>query len=338
MKYLIVDTANLFSRARHSAHRGADTWTKLGLALHITFNSLLKADRLHKPDHIVFALEARSWRKDHTATYKANRKETRAKMSVREAEEDTEFWACFDDLCKWLKAHTNCSVIRVEHAEADDIIARWVALHPNDHHTILSNDSDFHQLLADNVEIYNGVTNERITLNGVFDDRGAVVIDKKTKEAKRVADPKYILFEKCMRGDSSDNVMSAYPGVRTKGTSKKVGLEEAFADRDRKGYAWNNMMLQRWTDHNGVEHRVLDRYEANRELIDLTAQPSEIRDNIDAVLMATEPNINRQIGTHLIKFCSKYELVKMSESVQPLADILSRSLPVNAHGKTNVES
>ena len=33
-----------------------------------------------------------------------------------------------------------------------------------------------------------------------------------------------------MRGDSTDNVFSAYPGVRTKGTRNKVGLQEAFED------------------------------------------------------------------------------------------------------------
>jgi hypothetical protein len=122
-------------------------------------------------------------------------------------------------------------------------------------------------------------------------------------------------------------VFSAYPGVRTKGTSKKVGLEEAFADRERKGFAWNNMMLQRWVDHNNVEHRVIDRYLANRTLIDLTAQPEEIRNHIDAHLQAVEVKTNPQIGTQLIKFCSKYELVKMNENVKPLADILSKSLP-----------
>jgi hypothetical protein len=76
-----------------------------------------------------------------------------------------------------------------------------------------------------------------------------------------------------------------------------------------------------------VEHRVIDRYEANRTLIDLTAQPAEIRDHIDAHLMAIEVKNNPQIGTQLIKFCSKYELVKLSENVKPLADVLSKSLP-----------
>ena len=46
-----------------------------------------------------------------------------------------------------------------------------------------------------------------------------------------------------MRGDPSDNIFSAYPGVRTKGTRNKIGLREAFADRQTKGYTWNNLML-----------------------------------------------------------------------------------------------
>ena len=326
MKYLLVDTANLFARARHSVPRGADTWTKLGLALHITFTGLLKVHRLHKPDHIIFALEARSWRKDHTGTYKANRQVVKNKMSVREAEEDAEFWAVYEEFTKWISERTNCSVIRIERAEADDVIARWTALRPQDEHIIFSNDSDFHQLLSDKVTIYNGLTNNYITLDGFFDDNGKPVIDKKTKERKTVVDPKFVLFEKCMRGDPTDHIMSAYPGVRSKGTKKKVGLEEAYADRSRKGYAWNNMMLQRWVDHNGVEHRVLDRYEENRVLVDLTAQPQEIRDAIDAELLALEPKTKSQIGTQLIKFCAKYELNRISESVASLADILSKPL------------
>jgi hypothetical protein len=41
-----------------------------------------------------------------------------------------------------------------------------------------------------------------------------------------------------------------------KAVSKKVGLTEAFEDRNSKGFNWNNLMLQRWTDHEGKEHRV----------------------------------------------------------------------------------
>ena len=173
------------------------------------------------------------------------------------------FWETYDNLTKYLSTKTNCSVIRHENAEADDVIARWIALHPQDHHTIVSSDTDFVQLIAENVDQYNGITDELITLKGIFDAKGREVIDKKTKLPKTIPDPKWLLFEKCMRGDTSDNVFSAFPGVRTKGTKNKVGLQEAFEDKDKKGYNWNNLMLQRWTDHNGVEHRVLDDYERN---------------------------------------------------------------------------
>ena len=104
------------------------------------------------------------------------------------------------------------------------------------------------------------LTKETIKIDGVYDDKGKPVIDKKTKEHKVPVAPNYQLFKKCMRGDPTDNVFSAFPGVREKGTKNKVGLVEAFADKDTKGFNWNNMMLQRWTDHEGKEHRVLDDY------------------------------------------------------------------------------
>ena len=327
MKYLLVDTANMFFRARHVAARGADSWSKIGMSLHITFNALLKTYRQSKPDHVIFCLEARSWRKDHTASYKRNRQDNKDAMSKTQAEEDKMFWETYDELVKWLDSNTNSSVIRCDHAEADDLIARWIALHPSDDHIICSTDSDFYQLLAPNVIIENGVTNQTIRLDGFYDDKGKPVTDKKTKEHKKPGDPKWILFEKIMRGDTTDNVFSAYPGVRTKGTAKKVGLEEAFADREHKGYSWNNMMLQRWTDHEGVEHRVLDRYEENKTLIDLTCQPPEIKQNIDNYLMNLQPKQVGMVGAKFMKFCGKFELERMSQSATQMAEILGKSLP-----------
>jgi len=330
MKYLLVDTANMFFRARHVASKGTDSWGKLGLSLHITFNALIKSWRTHKPDHVIFCLEARSWRKNYASTYKRNRQETKDAMSKTQAEEDKMFWETYDELVKWLANNTNASVARCDDAEADDLIARWIALHPTDQHIICSTDSDFYQLLADNVTIENGVTNQLITLEGFFDEKGKPVIDKKTKQHKRINDPKWVLFEKIMRGDPTDNVFSAYPGVRTKGSSKKIGLLEAYADKDSKGFAWNNMMLQRWTDHEGIEHRVLDCYEKNRTLIDLSAQPLDIQSKIDEYLNNLESKNVSMIGAKFLKFCGKFELERMSQNAQAIAEILSLPLPEEA--------
>jgi 5'-3' exonuclease len=328
MKYLIVDTANTFFRARHSASRQSDTWDKLGFAVHVTLSSVNKAWRDHKADHVVFCLEGRSWRKDFYEPYKKNRVVARQALTEAEAEEDKLFWEAFDSLKQFLDEKTNTTVLRHENLEADDLIAGWIQSHPDDEHIIVSSDTDFHQLLASNVKQYNGVADELHTLEGIFDKKGKLVIDKKTKEPKKIPNPEWILFEKCMRGDPTDNVFSAYPGVRTKGSKNKVGLLEAFEDRNKKGFNWNNLMLQRWMDHNGEEHRVLDDYERNRILVDLSAQPEDVKAQIATTIAEGSTKKSRpMVGAQFLKFCGKYELNRLSEHSQQYAEFLGAEYP-----------
>ncbi len=323
MKYILVDTANTFFRARHIIRGNLNE--KIGMALHVTFNSIRKAWKDFDADHVVFCLEGRSWRKDVYAPYKRNRSDARAILTPAQQEEEEVFWETFDEFKNFVSDKTNCTVLQNENLEADDLIAGWVQAHPNDDHVIISTDGDFAQLIASNVTQYNGVSNTTITHEGYFDDKGKKVIDKKTGKEKAAPNPQWLLFEKCMRGDTSDNVFSAYPGVRVKGTKNKVGLQEAFADKDSKGYSWNNMMLQRWVDHEGAEHRVLDDYARNVTLCDLTAQPQNIRKIInDTIEDATEtPKEVGQVGIKLMKFCAKHDMVKISEQAQSFSEPLN---------------
>ncbi len=320
MNYILVDTANTFFRARHVIRGDADT--KLGMALHITFNSIKKAWQDFGGSHVVFCLEGRSWRKDFYKPYKANRAETRAAMTVKEQEEDKLFWETFDTFKDFIINKTNCTVLQNGQLEADDLIAGFIQTHPNDNHIIISTDSDFYQLIAPNVRQYNGVMETTITHEGIFDKKNKSVLDKKTKEPVGAPNPEWLLFEKCMRGDSSDNVFSAYPGVRVKGTKTKVGLQEAFEDRNKKGYSWNNLMLQRWVDHEGAEHRVLDDYERNRTLIDLAAQPETVKELISTTIRqaTSEPKNISQVGIRLLKFCNLYDMQKISDNIQQYAE------------------
>lgn len=328
MKYLIVDTANTFFRARHSAHRQSDTWDKLGFAIHVTLSSVNKAFRDQRADHVVWCLEGRSWRKDFYEPYKKNRSVARAALTEAEAEEDRLFWEAFDELQNFIRDRTNCTVLQHSRLEADDLVAGWIQSHPTDQHIIVSSDTDFHQLLAENVKQYNGVADELHTIQGIFDKKGSPVKDKKTKEPKKIPDPSWILFEKCMRGDPTDNIFSAYPGVRTVGSKNRVGLTEAYEDKTSKGFAWNNLMLQRWTDHNGQEHRVLDDYERNRILVDLSAQPEEIKALISETITAgSQPKNMSQVGLYFMKFCGKYDLVKIGDQAQEYAQWLSSQYP-----------
>ena len=321
--YLLIDTANLFFRARH-VMRG-DISDQMGMSIHVTLNAVRKAWKEFKGTHVIFALEGRSWRKDHYAPYKRNRSDARAKHTEKEAEDEKLFWETFDEFKNFVTEKTNCTVLQNPQLEADDLIAGWIQAHPQDNHIIISTDGDFAQLIAPNVKQFNGVSGVTTTHEGYYDDKNKPVKDKKTKEILPPPNPQWLLFEKCIRGDTSDNIFSAYPGVRTKGTKNKVGLLEAFADRAAKGYAWNNLMLQRWVDHEAVEHRVLEDYQRNCLLCDLSAQPTEIRQIItETIETSTALNKNiSQVGIRLLKFCTSYDLVRVSEQVQSYAEPLN---------------
>jgi 5'-3' exonuclease len=314
----------MFFRARHVVQRGTDAHTKISMAYHIMFASINKVWREQNGTHVVLCLEGRSWRKDAYPPYKRNRTNAREAQTETEQEEDRMFWEAFDGLKDFFTKRTNCTVLQDSNCEADDFIARWIQNHPNDKHCIVSSDSDFYQLHASNVNQYNGITGQLMTTEGVFDDRGKPVKDKKTKENKVVGDPGWLLFEKCIRGDTSDNVFSACPGARKKGTKNKVGMMEAYADKDSKGYNWNNFMLQRWTDHEGVEHRVLEDYQRNMHLIDLTQQPDEIKVALDtAIVEQVQKPKKASVGVHFMKFCGKWDLQKAADKAQDHAEYLN---------------
>ena len=328
MTYILVDTANTFFRARHVVQGASDI--KLGMAFHITFNSIKKAWQDFEGKHVVFCLEGRSWRKDFYEPYKRNRQETRAAMSQKEQDEDKLFWEAFDEFKKFIIEKTNVTVLHHPQLEADDLIAGFIQSHPSDNHVIVSTDSDFYQLIAPNVTQYNGVQEHHITHEGIFDAKGKIVVDKKTNAPKEVK-PEWLLFEKCMRGDTSDNVFSAYPGVRVKGTKNKVVLTEAFEDRKNKGFAWNNLMLQRWVDHEGKEHRVLEDYERNRRLIDLAYQPDNIKTIIKETIDAgCVPKEITQVGIRMLKFCNTWDMKKIADNIQHYAEPFQAKYPESA--------
>ena len=110
MTHIIIDTANMFFRARHVVKGDLDT--KVGMSMHIFLNSIKKCVNDFDGTHVVLCLEGRSWRKDVYEPYKKNRKAVRDALTPKEVEEDKVFWEAFDDLNTFLKDRTNCTVLR----------------------------------------------------------------------------------------------------------------------------------------------------------------------------------------------------------------------------------
>jgi hypothetical protein len=280
-RFAVIDVANLFFRCQFATK--GDAFTKAGMALHIVFRSLRKLHREMAVDHMVFCVEGKSWRYAIYPQYKAKRKLDRLAKPAKEKEEDEVFLETLDQFTNYLAEKTRCTVLQSQGVEGDDFVARFIQNHPDDDHIILSGDSDFVQLLAPNVRIYDAVQERILSVDGVRNLKGEEMVfhinpsDGKIKVTGTIAEAKAkhdkeqkakakligseivpfeftpepdwhkkALFVKCVRGDTGDGIFSAFPGVRYAGSSKKTGIREAWEDRNAGGYNWNNFMLQRW--------------------------------------------------------------------------------------------
>lgn len=336
--FIHTDGSNLFHRQINMTNPAMGLDSAIGMALHMILNSMKKEYNKWGGTHTVFYMEGRSWRRNIYPEYKLNRKVAFAKQTPKEQEDHEILREAFDDFVQYLDEKTNITVLRNPNAEADDMIAIFIEAHPNDQHVLISSDSDFFQLLRyPNLTIYDPVKDIQIKQDGIYDDDGnrlefTVTSTAKIKVGAKnpdfVCEPKwyeYALFLKCIRGDLTDNIFSAYPGVREKGTKKSVGIREAYEDISGKGYSWNNFMLQKWVDHNEVEHRVKERYELNKKLIDLSEIPQEVKETSLAIIaetVARPPVPAVEIGMGFMRFCGKWDLKRIGNNSEAFMNMM----------------
>lgn len=339
-KYIVVDVANLFFRCKNVVQ--GDAYTKAGMATHILFRSIRKVFRDHNADHVVLCLEGKSFRYDVFPNYKLSRKvkQRMEALSPKDAEESQAFKEMFAEIVEFFKNKTNVTVLQVDGAEGDDLMARWTQIHPNDEHILITGDSDVYQCLNEQIKIYDGVRDFLISIDGIKDGADRQLeftlksdghlkvgkpISKKNNNETFTPEENWwrrSLFMKCIRGDSGDGIPSAYPKVR------EPKIIAAWDDRIECGYNWNNLMLQTWNDEdelgNKIEVRVLDAYKRNQSLIDLTLQPDYVKEAIDyAIVYAVQADPKTNIGIHFMRFCSKYALEQLNKEAQSHASYLS---------------
>lgn len=303
---LVFDISNMLHRTFY-AQTGEDDTTIAGLASHTALVTLNKYFRIVKPSRVVMAFDRKSWRKEYTASaaciskkpYKGNRRQG---MTPKQEEKYKRFMGHMKEFEAMISNHTSIIALSANHLEADDMIGGYIEkFSPTENITLISTDTDFLQLLKfPDVQIISPAT------------------DKVQELVDYDQDANFYLFAKCIRGDPTDNVQSAYPGVRM------TRIKKAYLDPFERA----NLMAETWSigaedDPDKITYVVGDLYKENQTLIDLTRQPEDIRELIDACVDMCVDKPRKFSMFFLMKFIGKYELHKIRDSIDTYLPLLS---------------
>lgn len=314
MKYLVFDISNLLYRTFFVQREESDE-TLAGLATHSALVMLNKYYKQFRPDKVVMAFDRSSWRKEYTASkqcisqkaYKGNRRkdmtptqQAKYKMFINHM---NEFEALIDQ-------HTTIITLMEDDLEADDLIGGFCQLHASedDEVIVISTDTDLLQFLRyPSVKIISPAT------------------DKQQVLADYDGDPELYVFTKCLRGDPTDNIQSAYPGLRS--TRIKKAYEDPFERVQLMKETWTGpitVMEEGVPVIKKVEFKVEELFEENQMLIDLEKQPEEIRQLIELSVKAAMKRERQFSMFFILKFIGKYKLVKIKESLDQYIPMLSK--------------
>lgn len=303
MKYIAYDISNLLHRCFYANRGESDDTVIAGMAHHVALTTLNKYYKKYNPDKIIMCFDRPNWRKTHTAldttispkVYKANRQQmTESQKAKRKL-----FMEHLTEFENLMREHTSVICLAADELEADDLMAGvcQTLCHDNSNEVVLiSADKDMIQLLEyPTVQLVDPATGDHRTL----DDWGG--------------SPELFMFEKCLRGDTGDNVQSAYPRIR------KAKILKAFEDEFEKA----NIMKHKWTHANGNEYVVEDLYAEGRLLMDLHAQPERIQVLIIETVLENLKNPGSFNYFKFMQFCGEYNLIKITENADKYINMLS---------------
>ena len=217
------------------------------LLRHTVLNTIRQYKQMHRHvDHGGFVIccdSQKNWRKESFPEYKANRKKKR--------ETDTTDWtSLFEFLHQMiddLREYFPYKVVKVESAEADDIIAVLTQEEMKNPTTIISSDKDFIQLQKyEGVQQWSPLTKDWVK-----------------------GDPEASLWEKLVKGDAGDGV----PNILSSDDTFIVEGKRQRPISKKKMKMWKEDRSS-WTDE---MHRNFNR---NEMMVDLEKTPESIRINI----------------------------------------------------------
>ena len=227
-----------------------------GLVRHMVLNAIRSYKQKFGEEYgeIIIACDDKNyWRRKIYPYYKANRKKAREESDI----DWTSIFECFNKIRDELKEYFPYRVLKVDTAEADDIIGTlaqqygsYLVGHDTTKILIMSGDKDFIQLQKfANVKQYDPVRKKFISHKN----------------------PELYLKEHIMRGDTGDgvpNFLSPDDVFVTKGRQKPI--RQTNLDK------WVNQSPETFGDIELIGDTMVRGYKRNESLIDLSKIPSDI--------------------------------------------------------------
>ena len=213
MKTLILDGYNLFYRARFSGIKDGETTTIFNF-----FRGLRLLVETHNADEIFLVLEGYpKKRKEQFVEYKAQ----------RTYDNSDNFREQRKKIMEYLETYFPIQMVRHPDYECDDIVAYFARLKESlgNEVVVVSTDTDFIQLISDQIQLYNPVRKEFL-LKPEYD---------------------YVLF-KSLTGDSADNI-KGFDGIgnkRAEALCKDNNKLESFLNENnnRERYQLNQDLIR----------------------------------------------------------------------------------------------
>lgn len=330
MTILVLDTSNMLYRTFYGNQKDA---LDADFALHMAFMTMNKFYKKFKPDTTILAFDSKvNWRKGYTKSeeclsqkpYKGTRRKDQTPAEERKYKQFIQHVNEFQNI---MREHTKVVCMGEEGLEADDIIGGIVEAYGEDADEtgygeniyIVSRDRDLAQLQGrgkntfyPNVKQYDPFTDQLITIESAVKNI-LKIKDKKPLDDKYV-NHEYLMLCKCIRGDTGDNVQSAFPGVR------RTRINKAWED----DFQMVNLLEHTWKD--GIkdkEFRVRDLIKEGKLLMDLRGQPDNIRNKIFKTILHEMDNPGEFNYFKFLKFLGDYNLPRISKSAEDFIPLLN---------------
>lgn len=306
-KYLLIDMSNILYRAFFGNIK-SDNDIIIPLCHHSALMSLRLLNKEFKVDEIVAIFDSYSWRKSYTKNSLSHKKYKGTRRQNLTPSQEANF-EVFDHhiglFYEFLKENSNFIVIKEHMLECDDIVEMFITEHPNDEHMIISSDKDFMQLLGrDNVKLYDPSTLKERTLEEYDNDAN------------------YFMFQKCIRGDTSDNVISAYPRIRS--TEIKKCYNDSFLWANKQEHVFESSYFDDEGNLQKREYKTKELFEENKLLMDLTAQPDFIRTLAKKAINEAKHNKGKFNLIKFIKFCQEHNLERIGQEKLSFSELLMK--------------